>query len=100
MPQCGQRYMGRDYESPMIAGQPKDWWKQLKVIYVPARDYADGGFGFMITEQSGGQSGQGGQPRRGIIAFESRGDAQEVQWLWESFPENAPGSNKCACSFL
>lgn len=76
------------------AGQSQEWWKQLKVIHVPARDYADGAFGFLTTqalEYGGADSGGAAQS---IVAFESRGDAQEVQWLWDSWPEAGAGRNR------
>lgn len=70
-------------------GESKGWWKQLKVVHTPARDFADGSFGFLTTRAIE----EGRRPR--IIAFESRGDAQEVQWLWDSWPEAGEGSNRC-----
>ena len=61
-------------------------------MYAPAREYADGGFGFVTSSPEGAES-KGPETR--IVAFESRGDAQEVQWLWDSWPETDPGSNRC-----
>ena len=61
-------------------------------MYAPAREYADGGFGFVTSSPEGAER-KGPDTR--IVAFESRGDAQEVQWLWDSWPERDAGSNRC-----
>ena len=73
------------------------------MIHVPARDYADGAFGFLTTQalqygdaSSGGAYSGGAAVTQSIVAFESRGDAQEVQWLWDSWPEAGAGRNRYA----
>ena len=70
------------------------------MIHVPARDYADGAFGFLTTQAlqygdaSSRDANSGGAAVQSIVAFESRGDAQEVQWLWDSWPEAGAGRNR------
>lgn len=66
------------------------------MIHVPARDYTDGAFGFLTT-QALEYAGAGNEaPAQSIVAFESRGDAEEVQWLWDSWPEAGAGRNRYA----
>ena len=66
------------------------------MIYVPARDYTDGAFGFLTTQALEHAGAESGGPAQSIVAFESRGDAEEVQWLWDSWPEAGAGRNRYA----
>ncbi len=63
---------------------------------MPARDYTDGTFGFLTTQALEYEGAVSKGPAQSIVAFESRGDAQEVQWLWDSWPEAGAGRNKYA----
>ena len=73
----------------LTAGEHPDWWKELKVVHVPTRDYPDGGFGFLITSAA-----RDGKVTPSIVAFESHKDCEEVHWLWDSWPDSEAGSTR------
>ena len=64
-----------------------DWWECLPVLCVPVRQLHDGGFGFLSADLTpeAEPGAAAAQPRRAIVAFEDRGDAQQVQWLWDAW---------------
>lgn len=79
-------------------------WLQLPMVCVPVREFTDGGFGFLTADtaaaaaakDAGAGAVTGAAPRPAIVGFADRGDAQQVQWLWDSWPQTEVGSNRCA----
>ena len=59
------------------------------MVHVPTRDFPDGGFGFLITSAA-----RDGKVKPSIVAFESPKECEEVHWLWASWPDIEPGSNR------
>ncbi|CAL8463821.1 g3355 [Coccomyxa elongata] len=77
-------------------------WLQLPMVCVPVREFTDGSFGFLtantaaaaVAEDTGLGADTGAAPRPAIVGFADRGDAQQVQWLWDSWPQAEVGSNR------
>ena len=66
------------------------------MLCVPVRQFADGGFGFLTADltapeeaEEGAAPDQAGASDQAIVAFEDRGDAQQVQWLWDAWDAGA-----------
>ncbi|BDA48940.1 hypothetical protein COCOBI_13-0500 [Coccomyxa sp. Obi] len=78
-------------------------WLQLPMVCVPVREFTDGGFGFLTADTAAAAAEDTGAgagavtdaaPRPAIVGFADRGDAQQVQWLWDSWPQTEVGSNR------
>jgi hypothetical protein len=73
------------------------------MVCVPVREYPDGEYGFLTAARYGEEEDPEGpeaeqQPpgSHGVVAFQDRSDAEQVQWLWETWDELEPGVTKCA----
>lgn len=68
-------------------------WQRLPQVCVPVREYREGGYGFLTIDTAAADAAAA---RPAIVGFADRGDAQTVQWLWDSWPESEDGVNRCA----
>lgn len=89
----------------MHAGQHGSaWWERLPLLCVPVRQFSDGGFGFLTADISSDEEPNeaAAEPIQAIVAFEDRGEAQQVQWLWDAWEAGGGagedgGQNRHAC---
>ena len=72
-------------------------WLQLPIVCVPVREFRDGGYGFLTADTAtAAGGGDAAAARPAIVGFADRDDAQQVQWLWDSWPQTEDGANRCA----
>lgn len=70
---------------------------RLPMVCVPVREFRDGGYGFLTADTAAAvDGGDAAAARPAIVGFADRGDAQQVQWLWDCWPQTEDGANRCA----
>ncbi len=81
-----------------LATGPGAEWLRLPMVCVPVREFRGGGYGFLTADTAPAVATEGGgdapAARAAIVGFADRNDAQQVQWLWDSWPQGDEGANR------